>query len=163
MALLGDLDFRNDPRLKYMSPAVRSSWQPENNPLMASRTAEDYAIRKRRNQKEAVAIAEMRRAGVRFLAGTDTGNPFCFPGFSLHDELTLMNETRDIVAQARPESTRPRASQINRFLKQADPFRVRQVSEPSDAKSKARPRRVPEMANGVRGYQKVPSRPLQVP
>jgi imidazolonepropionase-like amidohydrolase len=89
-AMLGDKDFRNDPRLKYMPAAVRSSWQPGNNPLWASRTAEDYALRARRNQKEAVAIAEMRRAGVRFLAGTDTANPFCFPGFSLHDELTLL-------------------------------------------------------------------------
>lgn len=90
LALIGDEVFRNDPRLKYMRAAVRSSWQPENNPLWASRTPEDYAIRTRRNQKEALAIAEMRRAGVRFLAGTDTGNPFCFPGFSLHDELTLL-------------------------------------------------------------------------
>ena len=90
LALVGDNDFRNDPRLKYMRAAVRSSWQPENNPLWASRTAEDYAIRARRNQKEAAAVAEMRRAGVRFLAGTDTGNPFCFPGFSLHDELALL-------------------------------------------------------------------------
>ena len=90
LALVGDKDFRNDPRLKYMRAAVRSSWDPENNPLWASRTAEDYAIRARRNQKEAVAVAEMRRAGVKFLAGTDTGNPFCFPGFSLHDELTLL-------------------------------------------------------------------------
>jgi hypothetical protein len=89
-AMLGDRDFKNDPRLKYTRQPVRSSWQPENNPLMASRTAEDYALRKRRNQKEAVAIAEMKRAGVRFLAGTDTGNPFCFPGFSLHDELALL-------------------------------------------------------------------------
>ncbi len=34
----------------------------------------------------------MNRAGVRFLAGTDTGNPYCFPGFSLHDELALLVE-----------------------------------------------------------------------
>src|SRR5919201_905900 len=32
----------------------------------------------------------MRRAGVEFLAGTDALNPFCFPGFSLHDELALL-------------------------------------------------------------------------
>lgn len=92
IAFLGDADFRNDPRLKYMTEAARFSWQPENNPLMASRTAEDYAIRKRRNQKEMITLAEMRRAGVRFLAGTDTLNPFCFPGFSLHDELALLVE-----------------------------------------------------------------------
>lgn len=90
MAMLGDKAFRNDPRLTYVPAAVRSNWQPENNPVLASRTADDYALRARRNQKEAAAIAEMRRAGVRFLAGTDTGNPFCFAGFSLHDELALL-------------------------------------------------------------------------
>ena len=32
----------------------------------------------------------MRRAGVKFLAGTDTFNAYCFPGFSVHDELELL-------------------------------------------------------------------------
>ena len=32
----------------------------------------------------------MHRAGVEFLAGTDVSNPYCFPGFSLHDELALL-------------------------------------------------------------------------
>ena len=32
-------------------------------------------------------VGAMQRAGVGVLAGTDTGNPYCFPGFSLHDEL----------------------------------------------------------------------------
>jgi imidazolonepropionase-like amidohydrolase len=31
----------------------------------------------------------MHRAGVKVLAGTDTFNAYCFPGFSLHDELEL--------------------------------------------------------------------------
>jgi imidazolonepropionase-like amidohydrolase len=31
----------------------------------------------------------MHSAGVRLLAGTDIGNPFLYPGFSLHDELEL--------------------------------------------------------------------------
>jgi imidazolonepropionase-like amidohydrolase len=29
---------------------------------------------------------------VEFLAGTDVLNPYCFPGFSLHDELGLLVE-----------------------------------------------------------------------
>lgn len=33
---------------------------------------------------------ELRDAGVRLLAGTDTPQPFVFPGFSLHDELGLL-------------------------------------------------------------------------
>jgi imidazolonepropionase-like amidohydrolase len=34
--------------------------------------------------------ARMYRAGVRLLAGTDTGGPYVLPGFGLHDELELM-------------------------------------------------------------------------
>lgn len=32
----------------------------------------------------------MHRAGVKILAGTDLGNPYVYPGFSLHDELALL-------------------------------------------------------------------------
>jgi imidazolonepropionase-like amidohydrolase len=92
LAFIDQPDLRNDPRLKYFPAAFRARWQPENNPLWASRTAEDYAVSKRRFRKETTIVSEMRRAGVRFLAGTDTGNPYCFPGFSLHDELTLLVE-----------------------------------------------------------------------
>jgi imidazolonepropionase-like amidohydrolase len=89
-ALMGDAEFRNDPRLKYLPAAYRANWQPESNPLWASRTAEDYDISKRLYQKYMKTLAKMRRAGVRILAGTDTGAPYCFPGFSLHDELALL-------------------------------------------------------------------------
>ena len=41
-------------------------------------------------QKELTIVGAMQKAGVPILAGTDTGNPFCFPGFSLHDELALL-------------------------------------------------------------------------
>jgi hypothetical protein len=32
----------------------------------------------------------MRRAGVRFMCGTDLGNEYIYPGFSVHDELRLL-------------------------------------------------------------------------
>jgi imidazolonepropionase-like amidohydrolase len=32
----------------------------------------------------------MQKAGVKILAGTDTPNPYVFPGSSLHDELELL-------------------------------------------------------------------------
>ncbi len=35
-------------------------------------------------------VGMMNRARVEFLAGTDVSNPYCFPGFSLHDELALL-------------------------------------------------------------------------
>lgn len=35
-------------------------------------------------------IGKMNKKGVKLLAGTDFPNPYVFPGFSLHDELSLM-------------------------------------------------------------------------
>ena len=35
-------------------------------------------------------VGAMQHAGVGILAGTDIFNPFTFPGFSLHDELSLL-------------------------------------------------------------------------
>lgn len=56
-------------------------------------TAEELATTKRRAQKEREIIRAMRRAGVKFLAGSDAPNPYSVPGFGLHDELTLLVET----------------------------------------------------------------------
>jgi len=38
-------------------------------------------------------IGAMFHAGVPMMAGTVAMNPWCFPGFSLHDELALMVES----------------------------------------------------------------------
>jgi imidazolonepropionase-like amidohydrolase len=37
-------------------------------------------------------VAEMQKAGVKILAGTDAPAPYVFPGFALHDELQLLVE-----------------------------------------------------------------------
>jgi len=87
---LDDKDFTNDPRLKYMPKAAIESWELKNNPSVSSNAAEDWALERKVYQKELEIIAAMRRAGVDLLAGTDVLNPFCFPGFSLHDELSLL-------------------------------------------------------------------------
>lgn len=41
------------------------------------------------NQQAVDLIAQMRRAGVKFMAGTDAPNPWAAPGTSLHQELAL--------------------------------------------------------------------------
>lgn len=90
IAFLGDARFRNDPRLRYMPKSVRDLWQPENDFRFRSYTAEDWDLARRNYLRGFEMLRAMRRAGVRFLAGTDVLNPFCFPGFSLHDELALL-------------------------------------------------------------------------
>ena len=85
-AYLGDESFRSDQRLKYVPPQIKERWRLR----IVGRNEANYANAKRVYQKELEIVGAMRRAGVGFLAGTDTGNPFCFPGFSLHDELALL-------------------------------------------------------------------------
>lgn len=35
-------------------------------------------------------VGAMHRAGIEFMAGSDAGFPYIFPGFSLHNELLLL-------------------------------------------------------------------------
>jgi imidazolonepropionase-like amidohydrolase len=51
------------------------------------RTLEETASQERLFQRRLELVGEMHRAGVGILAGSDVLNPYCFPGFSLHDEL----------------------------------------------------------------------------
>lgn len=39
---------------------------------------------------ESRVVGEMEKAGIGILAGTDTPNPYVYPGFALHDELGLL-------------------------------------------------------------------------
>jgi imidazolonepropionase-like amidohydrolase len=89
-ASLDDPAFTNDARLKYMPPAIRENWKPQNNAMRSWKTAEDYELDRRTLRLQFKVVGAMQRAGVRLLAGTDVLNPFAFPGFSLHDELTLL-------------------------------------------------------------------------
>ena len=90
VASLDDATFRSDPRLKYMPPAVTVPWDPTKDFRFKERTAEDFELSRLAFKKQVEIVGLMRRAGVGFIAGTDVLNPFCFPGFSLHDELALL-------------------------------------------------------------------------
>lgn len=85
-AYLGDESFRRDGRLRYIPRQVRQRWSLR----IANRNEGDNAGAKNVFRKDLEIVGAMRKAGVPILAGTDTGNPFCFPGFSLHEELALL-------------------------------------------------------------------------
>jgi imidazolonepropionase-like amidohydrolase len=75
-------------RRKYVTSSVKRGWdrtfpsKPED--------AKTHAIRAELFDTQLEWAAEMKQAGVRFIAGTDTGIPDTYPGFSLHDELGLL-------------------------------------------------------------------------
>jgi len=83
-AILGNESFR-DGRLRYIPRLLQQRWSRG----APHRVGGDNAG-KQVFQKEIAIVGAMRKAGVAILAGTDTGNPFCFPGFSLHEELALL-------------------------------------------------------------------------
>jgi hypothetical protein len=80
----------DDARMKYMPPMFKALWNPTNDFRFKDRTVDDVVLGKKMFQKEMEVVGAMKRAGVGILAGTDTQNPYCFPGFSLHDELGLL-------------------------------------------------------------------------
>lgn len=85
-AYLGDENFRRDGRLIYIPRLLQQRW----NFRAANRSGGDDAVEKKVLQKQFEIVGAMQKAGVPILAGTDTGNPYCFPGFSLHEELALL-------------------------------------------------------------------------
>ena len=82
--------FFNDFRLKYISSRDRLAW--EASPEMKRYTQQRKDGSRAFFQRVLAQVKLMKKAGLRFLAGTDYDNPFLYPGFSLHDELALFVE-----------------------------------------------------------------------
>jgi imidazolonepropionase-like amidohydrolase len=77
-------DLANDPRLKFVRSEKLEMWDRFDREI-----AEVRAELKTLCQKGLDIVGAMKRAGVELLPGTDTGMPYCFHGFGLHDELEL--------------------------------------------------------------------------
>jgi len=60
-------------------------------------------------------VIAMKRAGVKFMAGTDAPNPFVTPGPSLHDELELLVQAGFTPLEALQSATRNPAEYLGRL------------------------------------------------
>lgn len=80
-----------DARLKYVPQFSQQEWHQQRQQRLR-RPKEYFDKLKSEYQQELALTRAMHQAGVRFLAGTDVGVPFLYPGFSLHDELALLVE-----------------------------------------------------------------------
>ncbi|HYE74973.1 MAG TPA: hypothetical protein VEF04_16650, partial [Blastocatellia bacterium] len=85
--LLDKTDLAGDPRIKYMPQNLLGFW---NAVITWQLTADEKTIRQARFERQLNLVRAMNQAGVEILAGTDTPNPLSFPGFGLHDELSLL-------------------------------------------------------------------------
>jgi imidazolonepropionase-like amidohydrolase len=91
-ALAGDEAFRSDPRLRYIPYLFRKFiWTPD-----ADRAAAQPADASGRELYPTLYrmalghVGQAHSAGVKILTGTDAGDTYVFPGFSVHDELVAL-------------------------------------------------------------------------
>ena len=90
MSYLNDTVFTSDYRKSYLQGYVLEIWKMKISPY-TKKQVDDFSNSSRvRYLLEQSLIGKMNERGVKFLAGTDFPNPYVFPGFSLHDELSLM-------------------------------------------------------------------------
>lgn len=90
MSYLNDSIFINDSRIAYLPGYVLEIWNQKLNPYTKSEIDNFSNSTRVRYLFELSLTGKMNEKGVKFLAGTDFPNPYVFPGFSLHDELSLM-------------------------------------------------------------------------
>jgi imidazolonepropionase-like amidohydrolase len=89
--LIEEQDLAHDSLGKYAPAAWKNgAWKRFTDQIEHEFNVDDIATRRRFVAKELEVVGGLHRAGVPFLAGTDTPpGVHVFPGFSLHDELAL--------------------------------------------------------------------------
>jgi len=87
--LVDDIDLSHDPLTKYAPAAWKNrTWPMFTRDIVKDMDTDPLPVRKRFVQMELEMTLAMHRAGVPFMAGTDTAaGVHVFPGFSLHEEL----------------------------------------------------------------------------
>ena len=87
--LIDVTDFAKDGRAKYVPAAWKNkTWKRFTDEITKGYGSDDIAVRKKFIEKELEVVQLLHKAGVPFLAGTDTPpGVYVFPGFSLHEEL----------------------------------------------------------------------------
>lgn len=90
IANLDDTTKAQDPKLEYLPKFLRQMWNPRNDFRFQNSTKDRFEASRKKFQFQLSLMGDLHKAGVKIIAGTDYPNPYCYPGFSLHDELGLM-------------------------------------------------------------------------
>jgi hypothetical protein len=85
-ATIHDPTLRKDARTAYIPDNLISFW----NSMGGQPDPRNDEIQFRLFEYDIAIVKAMHEAKVPLLAGTDTPNPYTYPGFSLHDELELL-------------------------------------------------------------------------
>lgn len=104
------LDTVQNENLEYLPDSRINSWKlraKNRTPQLAANSRIIY-------EKSFVNVGLLNKHGVGILAGTDFTNPYCIPGFSLHEELVLLNNAGLSTLQALQSATLNPAKYLNK-------------------------------------------------
>jgi imidazolonepropionase-like amidohydrolase len=106
--LIDESDFAKDPLTKYAPAAWKDrTWPMFTKDILKDMDTDPPPVRERFTQMELEMVNQMHKAGVPFLAGTDTAaGVHVFPGFSLHEELTYFVKAGLMPLEALQTATR---------------------------------------------------------
>jgi hypothetical protein len=96
LRLWGSLDdsrFLSDNRLAYIDKPFRKRWDERTEFQRQHWNLQLFELARSLFSMDEKIVGAMFHSGVPMMAGTDAMNPYCFPGFSLHDELHLLVES----------------------------------------------------------------------
>jgi imidazolonepropionase-like amidohydrolase len=115
--LIDDIDLSHDPLTKYAPQAwTERTWPMFVKSILSDMDTDPLPVRKHFFQMELDMTLAMFRAGVPFMAGTDTAaGVHIFPGFSLHQELALFVQAGLTPMQALQTATRNPAQFMGRL------------------------------------------------
>lgn len=115
MENIGKLDHPDTtrPELRFVPKSSVASWDPANDFRFKDWTAADFQGARDTNVARHALVKQLSDAGAGILAGTDVGNPWLVPGFSLHDELALLVEAKLTPHEALRAATRSAAELFN--------------------------------------------------
>ena len=91
------------PGLAFLPPALRKSWAPDEIDKQVSPAVAQWYLAQFQNDLKLTRA--MHAAGVEMMAGSDSLDPFNFPGPSLHEELQLLTEAGFTPLQALQAAT----------------------------------------------------------
>ena len=111
MDVLGTVE---DERLAYLPREVTSSWKVENDFRVKNRTAQQWNDAKALYHDNLTRLKLLNQNGASFLTGTDLGNPYCFPGSSLHEEFELLQQVGFTPLQILQAATLNAAKYLNK-------------------------------------------------
>jgi len=82
----------SDPRIECIPARTLDMWKKSRAAQIRTESAQDSEVHARLLRRSMDIVAEMQKAGVKILAGTDAPAPYVFPGSGLHDELQFLVE-----------------------------------------------------------------------